>query len=178
MTGTQNLLKWFVTLFYNKFEVTLFMSRAFLEVFQINFSLVHIAHCHPSVHLHQHVCPKPISAPIRSHHSTCTAPPRCPRGSLSSVLGHSQHLHVNLSFQLPPAVDCTQLQGLTFVSREPELSSPEQGAWFEQRLSGFQLMAGTANMQHRPFPIWPSTLSYSPSLHCRPNTEESASKWD
>lgn len=177
MTGTQHLLKWFVTLFYNKFEVTLSMSRAFLEVFQINYSLVHVAHRHPSVHLHQHACPKPISVSIRSHHSTCT-PPRCPWGSLSSVLGHSGHLHTNLSSHPPPAVDCTQLQGLTFASRESEHSSPEHGAWFEQRLSGSQPMAGSANTQHRPSPIWPSPLSYTPSLHSRPNTEESVSKWD
>ena len=42
MTSTQHLLKWFVTLFYNKFEVTLFMFKVFLKVFQINYSLQHL----------------------------------------------------------------------------------------------------------------------------------------
>lgn len=51
MTGTQHLLKWFVTLFCNKFEVTLFMSEVFLEVLQINYCT--LAHCHTSVYLRQ-----------------------------------------------------------------------------------------------------------------------------
>lgn len=42
MTGTQHLLKRFVTSFYNKFEVALFMFKVFLEVFLINYSLEHL----------------------------------------------------------------------------------------------------------------------------------------
>lgn len=160
MTGTQHLLKWFVTSFYNKFEVTLFMFKAFLEVFQINYystsefitseySGIEVSAClwSPPVHI----------CPLRPSQSTTgSARPQVPTG-------HHQHLHTSLPSPSLSLWWGRHSQGPPHSLSQPELRSPGQGQWLELSLCGYPLMAWTDHTQHLQFSSCPRPFT---SPHC------------
>lgn len=148
MTGTQHLLKWFVTPFYNKFEVALFMFK-YLEVFLINYSLEHLwvyrvsgmevfACGHPAVHISE-----------AKHHEFWW-----PTGH------HQHHLSIHCPSVRQPGIP-------TFTAA----SSAQVSRWFELSLSDFPT-DGT-DKQHPASPLFcmPNTIRFLPLL-CSSDAEK------